>query len=165
MSDTANLSTNSDPVTRSLDAVRSIVRALRVNTRAIERQIGMSLAQLFVLQELAKREADSLGDLAERTATHQTSVSVVVKRLAERGLLTRVPAHLDRRKVEIAITDSGKEIVGRAPETISSRLLAGLEAMKAEDRARLADLMERWLHFAHIDLATPPMFLEDEPPG
>ena len=62
----------------AMNAVRSIVRALRMNTREIESKIGMSLAQLFVLQVLADRPARSLNELAERTATHQSSVSVVV---------------------------------------------------------------------------------------
>ena len=53
-----------------MNAVRSIVRALRINTRAIELKMGISLAQLFVLQQLAERPADSLNDLAERTAMH-----------------------------------------------------------------------------------------------
>ncbi len=60
-----------------MNAVRSIVRAQRINTRAIELKMGISLAQLFVLQQLAERPSDSLNDLAERTATHQSSVSVV----------------------------------------------------------------------------------------
>ena len=51
-----------------MNAVRSIVRALRINTRAIELKMGISLAQLFVLQQLDDRsesEGDALG-LSER---------------------------------------------------------------------------------------------------
>ena len=72
-----------------MNAVRSIVRALRINTRAIESQMGISLAQLFVLQQLADRPANSLNELAERTATHQRSVSVVVRRLVDNGYVSR----------------------------------------------------------------------------
>src|ERR1051326_4204477 len=76
----------SEDLTRSMDAIRSIVRALRLNTREIELKIGISLAQLFVLQQVAERPAESLNDLADRTATHQSSVSVVVRRLVDRGV-------------------------------------------------------------------------------
>jgi DNA-binding MarR family transcriptional regulator len=79
-------------IQRSMNAVRGIVRALRMNTRAIELKMGISLAQLFVLQQLADRPADSLNDLADRTATHQSSVSVVVRRLVQRGLVSRTPS-------------------------------------------------------------------------
>src|SRR5438034_9222473 len=89
-------SPRSTAVERSMNAVRSIVRALRINTRAIESKMGISLAQLFVLQQLADRPASSLNDLAERTATHQSSVSVVVRRLVEREYVTRTTSPADK---------------------------------------------------------------------
>src|SRR5437763_4546401 len=98
---------NSESLTRSMDAVRAIVRALRLNTREIELKIGISLAQLFVLQQVAERPAESLNDLADRTATHQSSVSVVVRRLVDRGLVTRKSSTIDKRRVQIAATAAG----------------------------------------------------------
>src|SRR5580765_205281 len=102
---------NERPVDRSMNAVRSIVRAFRVNTRAIELKMGISLAQLFVLQQLTERPADSLNELADRTATHQSSVSVVVRRLVDRGLVTRVASSADRRRVQIALTPDGEAML------------------------------------------------------
>src|SRR5213595_876038 len=61
-----------------LDAVRRIVRWLRVSSRAAERDVGLSAAQLFVLSRLNDEAAMSLNDLAQRTLTHQSSASVVV---------------------------------------------------------------------------------------
>src|SRR3954468_1561265 len=82
-----------------MDGIRSVVRALRLNTRAIEKQLGISLAQLWVLQILGERSAESLNELAVATATHQSSVSVVVRRLVERELVTRTTAQSDKRRV------------------------------------------------------------------
>src|ERR671934_2557496 len=75
-------------IAQIMDGIRTVVRALRINTRAIEKQMGISLAQLWVLQILAERPVDSLNELAVATATHQSSVSVVVRRLVERELVT-----------------------------------------------------------------------------
>jgi DNA-binding MarR family transcriptional regulator len=150
---------------RVLNAVRSIVRAQRINTRAIELQMGISLAQLFVLQQLAERPADSLNDLADRTATHQSSVSVVVRRLVERGLVSRTASSADKRRIEIALTPEGRQLLVGAPQTIQSQMLAGLSQMAEGERSTLADLMERWLKHANIDFATPPMFGEDDARG
>src|SRR5690349_23944856 len=102
---------SSRSVERSMNALRSIVRALRINTRAIELKMGISLAQLFVLQQLAERPASSLNELAERTATHQSSVSVVVRRLVERGLVSRTSSSSDRRRIEIAVTPAGRALL------------------------------------------------------
>lgn len=148
-------------VTRSMDAVRAIVRALRINTREIELKIGISLAQLFVLQQVAERPAESLNDLAERTATHQSSVSVVVRRLADRGLVTRRASTTDKRRVQIAATAAGQKLLEGAPRTIQARLMTAMEKMSADDRKNLADLIERWLDAARISYASPPML--DEP--
>src|SRR5262244_2148964 len=149
-------------IERSMNAVRSIVRAQRINTRAVELKMGISLAQLFVLQQLAERSADSLNELAERTATHQSSVSVVVRRLVERGLVSRTASANDRRRIEIEVTPAGRELLSGAPVTVSMELVAALRRMSRADREQLADLLERWLREAKIDFGSPPMLGEEE---
>src|SRR3954471_24793855 len=150
------------PIERSMNAIRSIVRALRINTRAIELKLGISLAQLFVLQMLSERAADSLNDLAERTATHQSSVSVVVRRLVERGYVTRTSSATDKRRIEIGLTPDGRKLLEGAPSTIQTQLMTALREMGRDSQENLADLLERWLITAKIDLAAPPMLGENE---
>src|ERR1044071_3048444 len=132
-------------ISRSMDAIRAVVRALRINTRAIELEIGISLAQLFVLQQVAERPATSLNDLAERTATHQSSVSVVVRRLVDRGLVTRRADTADKRRVQIELTPAGEKLLVGAPETIQTRLVTALNTMSTGDRKQLADLRSKWV--------------------
>src|SRR5439155_20477086 len=56
-----------DPSARAaLDAIRRIVRALREESRASERWLGLSAAQLFVLNRLAMAPAVSVNELADR---------------------------------------------------------------------------------------------------
>ena len=146
-----------------MNVIRSVVRALRLNTRSIEAKLGISLAQLFVLQQLAEKPADSLNELAERTATHQSSVSVVVRRLVERGFVTRVSASADRRRVQIALTPAGEALLRDAPPTVQNGLIQGMSRMSPEQQTALAELLETWVLAAGIDLAAPPMMFEDEP--
>ncbi len=145
-----------------MNAVRSIVRAQRINTRAIELKMGISLAQLFVLQQLAEQPAQSLNDLADRTATHQSSVSVVVRRLVERGLVSRTSSTADKRRIELALTPEGRQLLVGAPTTFQTQLISGLSQLAPQDQAMLADLLEQWLRAANIDIAAPPMLGEGE---
>ena len=55
---------------RILDAVRKLVRLLRLADRAAQRDVGLSGAQLFVLHELGRTPELSLNDLAEHIAEH-----------------------------------------------------------------------------------------------
>ena len=146
-----------------MDGIRAVVRALRINTRAIEKQMGISLAQLWVLQILDQGPADSLNELALATATHQSSVSVVVRRLVERALVTRTTVSADKRRVRIELTDAGRSLLSKAPPTVQVALIAGLRRMAPDRRQQLAILMHEWLTGAGLDLTTtPPMLMEDD---
>src|SRR5919198_6535518 len=81
-----------------IDALRAINQKLRHAERLAEQRLGISGAQLLVLQELATAPAQSLGDLADRTFTHHSSVSVLVSRLVESGLVIREPSPEDTRR-------------------------------------------------------------------
>src|SRR5689334_10644333 len=139
-----------------MDGIRAVVRALRINTRAIEKQMGISLAQLWVLQILEQKPADSLNELALATATHQSSVSVVVRRLVDASLVTRATASEDKRRVRIELTEAGRSLLERAPKTVQVELMGGLQRMAPERRALLAELMREWLTGSGLDLSVAP---------
>ena len=80
-------------------------------------------AQLHALRRLADNPATSLTELAERTHTDISSVSVVVSRLVEHGLVARKSADDDRRRLSLGLTARGRAMLRRAPETGTSRLL------------------------------------------
>src|SRR5215218_9073175 len=121
-----------EDVTRVMNSLRALVRALRVSTRAVEKEIGISGAQLFVLQQLLEAPARSVNDLAERTSTHQSSVSTVVSRLVERGLARREPSADDGRRMEISITDRGRDLVQSAPLTAQMRMQQAMRSLSAD---------------------------------
>src|SRR5262245_46150204 len=87
--------------TAILDDLRRLVRVLRESSRAAEAILGVTGAQLFVLKTLAGEPVLSLNTLAERTRTHQSTVSVVVKRLVARGLVTRTTSSVDARRIQL----------------------------------------------------------------
>jgi DNA-binding MarR family transcriptional regulator len=128
-------------VTASLNAIRRIFRVLRLSSSANEKAHGVSLAQLFVLHELARGGPYSLTDLAGRTATDPSSVSVVVARLVERGLAARSASTVDARRAEVAITTEGRALLRKTPVPAQQRLIAAIAVLpKAERQALAANL-------------------------
>jgi MarR family transcriptional regulator, organic hydroperoxide resistance regulator len=134
----AALATGDGASSQVLDALRAIARTLRVTGREAEQRLGIHPAQLHALQQLAARPARSLAELAERTHTDPSSVSVVVQRLVERGLVSRTAAADDRRRTELAATSAGRALLRRAPQSPARRLEGALEKLGDRDAAALA---------------------------
>lgn len=148
---------------RVLDSVRRIVRLLREGSRVSEESVGLSAAQLFVLQKLADATALSLNELAARTLTHQSSVSVVVRRLVERGLVERRPSPRDARRLELSLTARGRALVARAPAAAQDRVIAAVAALSARTQSQLAASLEALVRALGLDERAAPMFFADEP--
>jgi DNA-binding MarR family transcriptional regulator len=149
-------------LTTVMDSLRALVRALRISTRAVEKEIGISGAQLFVLQRLEHASARSVNELAERTSTHQSSVSTVVSRLVERGLAQRTASAEDGRRMEISITARGLELLRQAPRTAQIAMQEALLRMDADQVSALAaGLVVLVREGGFGDLAVPMFFEED----
>ncbi|MCE9670862.1 MarR family transcriptional regulator [Myxococcus stipitatus] len=146
-----------------MDGIRRVVRLLRVSARASERLVGISGAQLFVLQQLAEAGPCSINALAERTLTHQSSVSVVVARLQERELVTRRPSPEDGRRVEVALSPAGRALLREAPAMAQTRLIDGLRKLEPEVREGLARGLGTLVTQLGLDGNEAPLFFEDEP--
>jgi DNA-binding MarR family transcriptional regulator len=127
----------------------------------------MSAAQLFVLRQLAVAGTYSIGELAARTLTHPSSVSVVVTRLVGQGLAERHDAADDRRRVDVSCTAAGHARLADAPRLVQDRLVEALAAMDPPLLTALAqglDLLAARLGDSD-EGATVPMFFEGEDAG
>jgi DNA-binding MarR family transcriptional regulator len=153
-----------DSVTRSIDALRRIFRAVRLSARHAERKLGLSGAQLFVLQQLGERRAGSVNDLAQRTHTHQSSVSVVVRRLVTRGLVTRTRAPDDARRLQIRLSAAGRALLRQSRPAAQSLLIEAIAGLPSTHRRSLASTLERLV--AEMGLAgSPALMLSAESEG
>ena len=146
---------------RILDSVRRLVQLLRLSDRAAQARVGISAAQLFVLYELGKEDALSLTDLAERTRTDQSSVSVVVTRLVDGGFVTRERDDADARRLVLRLTRTGRTLLQRAPAIAQERLLEALDALPPSSRRQFADTFAKVLEAMGAGEGAPPMLFED----
>lgn len=138
----------------AVDGVRRLVRGLRLAEQRTRLQAGLSAAQLFVLTELAHAPSASLGELAERTMTDRSSVTAVVERLEEAGLVATRRSDDDRRRVVVRLTATGRRRLAAAPPPPTALLVAALERLSP---AQLHGLT------VHLGALVAAMGLADEP--
>jgi len=155
--------TASEETREILNSLRHIVRSLRVSSRNAEQRVGLSGAQLFVLQCLSRQSPCSVNELAVATATDQSSVSVVVSRLVARGYVHRVSSKQDRRSVELSLSPAGRTLLLTAPEAAQDRLLAALSKLKKPELLVLSALLGKVVELAQVSSERPSLFFEEGP--
>jgi len=147
-----------------LDAIRRILRALRESSRSAETELGLSGAQLLVLQFLKSGHPLSINELAERTQTHQSSVSAIVTKLVEAGLVKREASPQDGRRVEIDLTVSGMRLLKKKSMALAhERLFAGISELTPNHQKQLAELLVKVVHSAGFGDQPATLFFEDDP--
>lgn len=144
-----------------MQSLRCIVKALEEYSRSVERRFELTGPQLWALWELGRTGPLALKDLAAQMHLESSTVVGVVDRLVTKGLVVRNPDAADRRRISLALTEKGSEILAAAPHPAQGHLLAGLEAM---DRSRVLALHES-LHtlesVLHAEQIEAPFFFSE----
>jgi DNA-binding MarR family transcriptional regulator len=139
-----------------------MVRGLRSAAEAVERDLRISAAQLFVLSELAQVPDQSVKDLAAVTMTTHSTVSQVVSQLISKRLVIRTADALDGRRSVLRVSRKGTELLRRAPRAIQEDLLDGFASLRPAERRGLANGLERWLATSGLS-GVPSTMLFDKP--
>ena len=142
------------------DSLRRITQAIRLSSSVVQDTLGITGAQLFVLQQLAAQPGASLRELADLTLTDQSSVSVVVSRVVEGGYVTRRVSASDARRTELTLTRAGTGLLRRAPALAQTRLMAALRTVPAAQLRVTASVLERVARAVGSTSEPAPMFFE-----
>ena len=144
-----------------VNGLRRIVRALHRSHRLAEQKFELSAAQLLVLQRLAEASSLSVNELADRTFTHQSTVSVVVTRLVDRGLVRRSRADDDARRAELMLTGSGRALLQRAMSSALAQLIDALDAMSTTRLRLIGGCLDGVVDALGVRAEPPGMFFEE----
>jgi MarR family transcriptional regulator, lower aerobic nicotinate degradation pathway regulator len=148
-------------VSEVVDSLRRIVRVLHQSHRVAEQRWQLSAAQLLVLQRLAEAKTLSVNQLADRTFTHQSTVSVVVTRLVSRGLVRRSRADDDARRAELALTPAGRVLLQRAMTSALTKLMDALDDMPESRLRVIGGCLNRVVDALGVAEEPAGMFFED----
>ena len=151
--------------TRVMDALRRLVRELSASARAgasLGAGGGISGARLFVMRQVEASPGLSIRELAARTHARQSTVSEVVSRLVEAGLVTRRASPTDARQAALSLTARGRRAMSGAGPTAQERLAEALASLPPGQRDTLAGALEAWLAAAGLADAPTTMFFETD---
>lgn len=136
----------------TMAAVTSIMRVQQIVQSAVDsalRPHGLTFAryEALVLLSFSRQGSLPMRVMGDRLQLHPTSVTNIVDRLEADGLVRRVPHPTDRRTTLVEITDSGRDLMHKATESVTS-IDFGLTGITERQTKQLNDLLSKVRHAA-----------------
>lgn len=124
-------------------ALRRIIRAIDLQSRALVQQCGLTGPQLQLLKELGRRDDRSLGEVARALHLSQATITGIVDRLEAKKLIARLRDPADKRRVRVVLTDSGKQLLESAPPVLQEHFTAALQGLADWEQHQILSSLQR----------------------
>ena len=126
-----------------LQQLRVMFRSIQAHSRWVERQCGVSAAQLWALWELHNAPGLRVSDLSRALSVHQSTASNMLDKLEEKALIRRDRSGRDQRVVRLYLTEAGEAVLARAPDHGQGAIMGALVKLPDEVLDDLTDGLAR----------------------
>ncbi len=120
-----------------LIVLRQIIHAIDVQSRKLAKETGLSTPQFIVLQAV-----DDLGEVTTKAVSDEVSLSqptvtTILDRLENQGLVERYRSKKDRRVVHSELTADGREVLKKAPPLLQETFVDAFSEMSERRRKEI----------------------------
>ena len=133
-----------DDLPEVLQFMRSLWELMHHLNRASKRMsqtLGVTGPQRLALRVIGLFPDISAGQLAHILHVHPSTLTGVLQRLIDQGLLVRTPAAGDRRRAQLRLTARGRRINRMREGTVEAAVSTTLRASSARERAATEGLL------------------------
>jgi DNA-binding MarR family transcriptional regulator len=125
-----------------LGVLWGLEHALQGASKRMAGRLGITGTQRFVIRMLGRQPGIGAGELADLLHDHPSTITGVLRRLSDQGLIVRRIHPTDRRRAVLRLTDEGRVFDALRSGTIEgavSQALAGLSADDVSAARRVID--------------------------
>jgi DNA-binding MarR family transcriptional regulator len=141
-----------------VNLLRRLFRGLHHYSKALLRGTGFSAPQVWALNLIGADPGLALRTLSQRMLAHPSTVSGVVDRLVERGVVARTVDTRDRRSVCLTLTARGRRALRRCPPPIQDALRRAVAGLPSARRRALRLALEHLARATETDRVKAPFF-------
>jgi DNA-binding MarR family transcriptional regulator len=136
MSNHPQASSQGGPEGPSQDSIREIVYQIRrlmqaaeLYTKELNKKYQVSAPQLSSLLALYEYGPLPPSQIAKLIMVNSSTVTGIIDRLEQKGLVERTRTSLDRRVITIELTEAGQKMAEGAPPPIQEKIVNGLQSL------------------------------------
>ena len=142
-----------------LIALRQIIRCTDLHSKKLVKKYGLTGPQLILIQVIANEGEIVLGTLAKKVSLSQATVTNIVERLEQRGLLSRRKTENDKRRVIVSVTPKGKEILTQKPSLLDESFTRKFDGLEDWEQNLILSMIQRIAHMMSEEDSVEPAFL------
>lgn len=127
----------------ALDAFIKLMRATDSLTADLSRHVAehqLTLGQFGALEALLHLGPMSHVDLGDKLLRSGSNVTMLIDNLQKRGLVSRTRRKDDRRVIDVALTDTGRELIATLFPTHARHIVQLFGTLSPEQQQQLGDL-------------------------
>jgi DNA-binding MarR family transcriptional regulator len=126
-----------------LIALRRVIRATDLHSRELVRTSGLTAPQLLLLQTISNRHKITGGMLAQEMRLSQATVTNIVDRLEKRGMVRREKDPVDKRRINVLLTDKGHHMLEGAPAPLQDRFVQSFRQLADWEQHMIISALQR----------------------
>ena len=149
-------------ISHTIDNLRRIFQILNEQSKKIEKETGLTAAQLWTIKVINEHKSIKVSDLASKLYLHPATVIGIIDRLEIHKLVKRRRSKDDRRVVWTELTSKGNNIVKSAPEVTQGLLVAGLEELSAKKMVEIDKSLRHLVKIFGAQKTPPKLILSTE---
>lgn len=138
-------------VEASLIALRRIFLRTEMASRQLAKQYELTPTQLLCLQVLEGDTTSTPSTVARALSISHGTVTALLDRLEERGMIERVREDCDRRRVSLRLMADGEKALGAVPGSLQHRFNARFGQLDDWEKAFLVAGLERIANILDAD--------------
>jgi DNA-binding MarR family transcriptional regulator len=141
---------------RVLQSLRKIIRAADLYSKKLADEHDITAPQLVCLLAIMEEETTTAKNLAGRIHLSPSTVVGILDRLEKKDLVRRLRDTVDRRVVNVMLSEHGRKLVENAPSPLQDGLAGSLKRLSEMEQATIALSLERVVELmeaVHIDAA------------
>ena len=134
---------NNGEIEKVLTSIRQVIRATDLHSRHVTRLAGLTSSQLILLKVVRDHSLSTISELANTISLSQATLTSILDRLEAAGFVQRERSTQDKRKVQVRITEAGREVLKMAPEPLQETFIRQFSALKDWERSMIQASLQR----------------------
>jgi len=126
-----------------LISLRQVIRAIDIHSKQLNKKSGLTGPQLMVMTKIARLDWPMAKQVAQEINLSPATVTSIIDRLEAKELVIRKRSKLDKRKVELYLSATGKTLLQGAPKPLQEHFIKRYQALDSWEQSQLLSSVER----------------------